>query len=238
MNKYLAYGWAFVVFGVGCFLASYVHRMTRSSELSWNQSRLQEAIDSFVFSLHERYLRNQVMLDGAKGLVLASEYISRQKWQDYLSTLKVAQYFPAVKWVGFVEVVQSSNFSTFVTGVRGKEDPNYRIWPESTRDVLYPILYVEPEGYRGWVGFDLGQDGQGELFANAFKTNKIGVMPAMKLTPTDAETDCFFFFNPLERKDGSKALIVNSIAFSTLVEDVLQGLHFEGMSVTAYFGTN
>jgi signal transduction histidine kinase/ActR/RegA family two-component response regulator len=77
--------------------------------------------------IQDTFAQYEIGLCFGRGLLLASDYVSRDEWQEFFSTPKIDRYFPGVWGYGYVEVVAEDQVDAFIEGVRADGAPEYAV---------------------------------------------------------------------------------------------------------------
>ncbi len=127
--------------------------------LAFNAAR-QIQQDNFDFQIREITLRieqrmaaYEQVLRGARGLFAASDYVERNEFHDYVSTLELEQNYPGIQGVGFSIIVLPRDKATHIESIRREGFPNYTMHPEGSRDFYTSIIYLEPFAGRNLNAF-------------------------------------------------------------------------------------
>jgi PAS domain S-box-containing protein len=117
-------------------------------ELKTNQAKL--AIEKRVWD----YIQ---VLKGAKGLLVASDSVTRQDWREYISTLNVEENYPGIQGLGFAQLLTPEEVGDHVQQVRAEGFPDYAITPQGERSVYSSVVFLEPFSGRNLraFGFDM-----------------------------------------------------------------------------------
>lgn len=140
-----------------------------TAAVTWYASGTAEARDRLRFQnlVHrdQAILQNRMetyvaLLRGANGLFSASDDVSREEFRTFVSGLDLQRRYPGIQGMGFALRVDATWKDAVIAEARRSGDPRFAIWPESTSDDIYPILYLEPldRRNRAAVGFDMFTD--------------------------------------------------------------------------------
>jgi PAS domain S-box-containing protein len=95
-------------------------------------------------------------LRGGTGLFAAMRDVSPQQFRYYFQRLELNARYPGIQGIGFAEAVLPADVPR-VEGEFRQIYPNFRIWPEGSRDIYFPIVVLEPDDElnRRAIGFDM-----------------------------------------------------------------------------------
>ncbi|MFO0589807.1 MAG: CHASE domain-containing protein [Polyangiaceae bacterium] len=84
------------------------------------------------------------VIRGARGLFDASQSVSRGEFRKYVTVLRLADTFPGIQCVGFVEAIPQDSLPAHEAAVRQEGFADYVVQPPGDRPVHTPIVFVEP----------------------------------------------------------------------------------------------
>jgi len=124
IDRYLAVAVVLVI-SLATWAVAYaaVYRSGRV-QLMQKQQRETTAIRKEIQDIFAQY---EIGLCFGRGLLLSSDFVSRDEWQEFYSTPKIDRYFPGVWGYGYVEIVESDDVDAFVERVRADGAPEYAV---------------------------------------------------------------------------------------------------------------
>ena len=116
-----------------------------------------EALDfqNDILATMETYAQ---VLRGGAGLFHSSSFVSRKEWAQYVSDLKLEEYFPGIQGVSYNRILRGpSELAAFENEIRKTDHSDFSVRPEGDRALYSPVLYIEPMDWRNEraVGFDI-----------------------------------------------------------------------------------
>ena len=110
-----------------------------------------------ILRIEQRLLSYEQVLLGTKALFVSSQYVDRDEFRNYVANLHLGNHFPGIQGVGYSLIIKPSNIAKHIQAVRKEGFPNYKIHPESKRDLYTSIIYLEPFTGRNLraFGFDM-----------------------------------------------------------------------------------
>lgn len=111
--------------------------------------RVREAIDH----IEQRVQTYEQVLRGAAGLFEASNWVGREEYRKYVSTLRLEDNYPGIQGVGFSLIVPASKKESHIASIRREGFPEYTIRPAGKRDLYSSIIYLEPFADRNLRAF-------------------------------------------------------------------------------------
>jgi CHASE1-domain containing sensor protein len=111
--------------------------------------RVREAINLIDSRMH---IYEQV-LNGTRGLFIASKHVKRNEFKQYVATLNLSKNYAGIQGVGLSLIVPSAKKTQHVASIRNEGFAEYTIWPEGQRDTYTSIIYLEPFAGRNLRAF-------------------------------------------------------------------------------------
>lgn len=109
--------------------------------------------NEIALKIEERFKAYRQVLRGARALFAASQEVTRQEWQEYVSGLRLQADYGGIQGVGFAMLVPASQLASHEQRLRSEGFPDYRISPPGKRDVYSAIIYLEPFDWRNQRAF-------------------------------------------------------------------------------------
>lgn len=131
----------------------------------------------------------QLLLGGA-ALFDASESVSRDEWNAFVSRLQLNQHFKCAQGVGYAEWISPRQLDGHINSVRRSGFPDYVVWPSQPRDAYSSIVYLEPFDARNQraFGYDMySEPTRRAAMEQARDTGKIALSGKVKLVQETTE---------------------------------------------------
>jgi signal transduction histidine kinase/type II secretory pathway pseudopilin PulG len=100
----------------------------------------------------------QEILRAGAVLFQSSQDVTREEWQTFAELFEIKERYPSVRGINFIDVIPKSELQTHVATIRSEPgQKDYRIFPQSDRELYTSLLYVEPDGDSSTqedIGFD------------------------------------------------------------------------------------
>ncbi|MCG3111303.1 MAG: CHASE domain-containing protein [Candidatus Manganitrophus sp. SB1] len=95
-------------------------------------------------------------LRGTAALFAATGRADRKTFHNYISRLELQSHYPGIQGIGYTKRITSDQTEKAVAEIR-KEIPDFKIWPETPRDEVHTIIYLEPQNRRNQaaLGYDM-----------------------------------------------------------------------------------
>lgn len=146
----------------GVLVASALITIVFASALDAVSTREAEAlftneVDRTASAIEERVSIYVSALEGAKGLLVASESVERSEWKAYVDTLDIQERYIGIQGIGYAIFVQPDDKEEHIAAIQEEGFPDYSIRPEGERDLYSTIIYLEPFDLRNKqaFGFDM-----------------------------------------------------------------------------------
>ncbi len=132
------------------------------SELTYRiESRLQQYFivrtERAEIAILQRMNYQIQILKGSRGLFAASDTITKVKWKIYYDNLNLNESLSGMQGLGYAPYITDENLDNFLLKVENASQNSFKVFPEGKRDVITPILFLEPKDNRNSkaIGFDM-----------------------------------------------------------------------------------
>ncbi|MES2733980.1 MAG: CHASE domain-containing protein [Bacteroidota bacterium] len=100
------------------------------------------------------------VLKSAKGLFSASDTVTRRDWSEYIHELDISSNYPGMQGIGFAQCIHHDSLQAHISKIQLEGFPNYQVFPQGSRPLYTPIIYLEPFSGRNVkaFGFDMYSD--------------------------------------------------------------------------------
>ena len=178
LNTFLRSGWMFwSVISICAIVTGYAYIQTQSQMEARNSSRFKSITDENLAALRVRMQLYGHSLDGAAGLIAASDNVTLLDWQHYIETLEIENKLPGIRGIGMIVTVPWGEEAQFLDAAGADGVDNLQIHPEKAWGERFVIKYMEPlSSNEGMIGFDISVYGDKRLAA--VKATETG-MPMM-----------------------------------------------------------
>ncbi|HEX5056372.1 MAG TPA: CHASE domain-containing protein [Gammaproteobacteria bacterium] len=122
------------------------------------QARFDAAVQEMESTIEQRMQAYEQVLQGSKGLLVASERVSRKEWHQYITSLQLQERNPGIQAVGFAPRISADAAASHVQSAHAEGFAGYHLWPgESTHAEYFPVFYIEPFDWlnRRYFGYDM-----------------------------------------------------------------------------------
>lgn len=147
------------------------------AEFSFKSKEIKRLIEGRILSYEQ-------VLNGAKGLFMASESITREEFKTYVAALKLDLMFPGIQGVGFSVIVPPSKRDDFIKKIRAEGIESFDITPMNMRDFYTSIVYLEPfnERNKRAIGYDMfSEENRREAMQSARDKNSVAISSKVTL---------------------------------------------------------
>ncbi len=149
----------FLTFLLGLVLSFIICLWSKSQVEQSNQIKFQLIAEEVLGDIEANINRYSHVLYGARGLFIASEYVSRVEWHDFVQSRDLEKEFPGMKGLGFAKNVSRIGLEQYLADMQSNENPQFKIKTAGHKKDLFIITYVEPEAInKEALGYDLGSD--------------------------------------------------------------------------------
>lgn len=115
--------------------------------------RFQSRSNEISQEIKERLVLYEQALHGGASLFNASEFVSREEWKQYVSSLNLQASLPGIQGMGFAVSVFSDKKEEHIKKINKEGFSDYTIRPKGVRNEYAPIMYLEPFDWRNKRSF-------------------------------------------------------------------------------------
>jgi diguanylate cyclase (GGDEF)-like protein/PAS domain S-box-containing protein len=122
------------------------------------QARFDAAVQEMQLTIKQHMQAYEQVLQGSKGLLVASALVTRKEWHQYVASLQLPERNPGIQAVGFAPRIPVDAAGSHVQTARAEGFAGYHLWPEQpSRDEYFPVFYIEPFDWlnRRYFGYDM-----------------------------------------------------------------------------------
>ncbi|MBV7535164.1 CHASE domain-containing protein [Duganella sp. sic0402] len=143
-------GWLLAA-GVGASLYSAAARTVHDDAAQ----RFENLARSTQYSISARIKSYADLTRGLAALFQTADHISRAQFHQYVASLDMPRYFPAIEALTWAPMISDAERDAFVAGVRAEGYPEFDITPPGRRDQYAVLTYLEPAMMDTRHGVDL-----------------------------------------------------------------------------------
>lgn len=196
------------------------------------ENRFNAARDQTIGLIVDRMSRYEDALwSGVAAIRAQGGEISHQEWRSFASALKLEEKYPGVSGIGFIDYVERDRLA----GSQAQRESvrrKFSIYPEHGRDVLLPIIFIEPEARnRPAVGLDMAHEENRRTGMLASRdTGTAQITGPIVLVQDSNHTPGFLFFTPLYQGGMPRTLaerrgrFLGAVYAPFVVKELVEGL--------------
>ncbi len=145
-------------------------------------------------------------LNGAAGMMQASENIEYDDFETFVESVDIENYLPGINGIGFIEPVARVDEAAFVSQMRANGTSGFKVRPETNHDLKYVIKYIAPVlPNKEAVGLDISfEKGRREAANRARETNTPQLTPRILLVQDAMKEPGFLLLRPLFYSSGQR----------------------------------
>ncbi|MBF0353937.1 MAG: PAS domain S-box protein [Alphaproteobacteria bacterium] len=148
----------------------------------------------------EQLSRYEVLLRAGAGFFLHNHDVKREEWRRFVEAMRLDQHFPGADGIGLVRRVRASERSAFLAAAH-KENPNFRILPESDRTEYFVNFLLEPERVYNAEGLDIAsRKDRKEAALKAMESGQMAITAKTTLVTPGASGSDLVMYLPLYRQ--------------------------------------
>ncbi len=128
--------------------------------LNSNQKELDAAAAEYGEStrnvIRDRLNIFEETLHAGLGLFAGNQAVNKDQFNQFINTSAVLERYPGAQSVAYAKVVPRDQLGTFQDSLRTTLNPTFTVYPEGSRDVYAPVVFIEPQSdsNKKIVGFD------------------------------------------------------------------------------------
>ncbi len=98
----------------------------------------------------------QVLRSGV-GFIYSADTVTSIEWKKYVQTLELEKLYPGIQGLGYTARLTPNEVGQLEKNIRSTTYPDFRVWPDESRDEYFAIVYLEPSNQRNLraLGFDM-----------------------------------------------------------------------------------
>jgi hypothetical protein len=129
---------------------------TKSKVDQYDRTRFEQEAAGIREDLLERVRRYAESLRSVKASFEAFGAIDAVEWSDFVGSLDLAETFPGLSYIAFVQNVEAAEMEAFQASFGAGPGVPYRPYPQVSRPLYFPIRYMAPMARNlNEVGFDV-----------------------------------------------------------------------------------
>jgi len=173
-----------------------------------------------VQDIESRMSAYEEVVRGTAGLFQASQYVSRQEFKTYISSLRLAENFPGIQGMGYAFIVPADELQSHTDAVRADGFPSYSLHPAGKRDLHTTILYIEPFSDRNLraFGYDMFSERvRKDAMQRAIDNDSIAMSGKVRLVQESGKNEQagFLMYAPIYQADMPHTLVSDRRKYAT-----------------------
>ncbi len=142
-----------LILSIGLLFTYALQHIAYQSNFRNVQERFDFRANEITGNIKSRIESYKIVLLGAKGLFLSSQFVARSEFREYVRQLNLTQNYPGIQGVGFSLVVRPEDLSSHIEKIKKEGFPVYTIKPAGNRDIYTSVVYLEPFDWRNQRAF-------------------------------------------------------------------------------------
>lgn len=189
---------------------------------SRTRERFQRAAESVRETIRLRMEGYESLLRAGTALFDASTSVESDEWQSFVAALRLQTEYPGVLGLGFARFAPAGAFAAL--------NKEVRVWPEGSRDLYAPILFLEPRSARNLVaiGYDMmSEPTRRDAMVAAMQSGKMTASGPITLVQeiSGPRQVGFLMFNPVYGNNGTGQRVLRGFVYSPFrMGDLMQGI--------------
>jgi PAS domain S-box-containing protein len=197
-------------------------------------------VERTLDAINERVTVTTNLIRGAAGLFAASDEVTLDEFQRYVEALRLAERYPGILGIGFAQWVEPREVVALEARMRSTGRPDFRVWPDTPREVYTSITHLEPYTARNAaaVGFDMWTEPTRRTAMMRALTTRDAAASGRVTLVQEIDPDKqagFLIYLPVYKRIDAKRMRMIGFAYAPLrADDLLRGVRGRGDPVIDY----
>ncbi len=190
---------ALLCMGLGLVATVWYANAARQSAYADAQTHFMHETEQLEANLQGQISDLDHLLNGLRGLFLASDDVSRAEFQHFVDSRDQRLRYPGFHGLGYIERVRRAELPAFVARTRRDAAPQFQVHSAGLAPELYVVKYLEPlSRNEAALGYDIGSDAVRRAAADAAMRSGIPAMTArIGLLQDSLQRPAFLFLLPI-----------------------------------------
>jgi PAS domain S-box-containing protein len=137
-------------------LTFYLWKAATESDLQRGNAKFEALTIESEKALQNRLASYGNALLGAAGFVQGSSEVSRDEWRTYVDTIGLAENFPGMNGIGWIQPVETTRMPEFIAKIRASGAPDFAVHPPAGSGPNFIVTFLEPAAdNRGALGLNI-----------------------------------------------------------------------------------
>jgi PAS domain S-box-containing protein len=197
-------------------------------------------VERTLDAINERITVTTNLIRGAAGLFAASDEVTVEEFARYVEALRLAERYPGILGVGFARWVEPREVAALEAYMRSNGRPDFRVWPDTPREVYTSITHLEPYNTRNAaaVGFDMWTEPTRRAAMMQALTKRDAAASSRVTLVQEIDPDKqagFLIYLPVYKRVNAERMRMIGFAYAPLrADDLLRGVRGRGEPVIDY----
>lgn len=198
------------------------------------QERFERHAASLDAVVTTRFDRLMYGLEGLRSYFDAVDgHVSREPFQAWANSRKIAEVFPGIRGFGFIERVERPGLNFWIEGVRADYAPDFKVRTSGNAPDLYVIKFIQPlvNNAQAW-GFDVGSEKvRREAIERAINTGKPALTGRIVLVQDGRKRPGYLYYLPVYKSamalttpEQRRSALLGVVYAPIVIEEFLHGV--------------
>ena len=130
------------------------------SAKSKDGARFKGSVNRIHFSMENRIGLYVALLKAGRGFIESANNLDRKKYENFIQSLEIEKNYFGAQGIGYSKTVRKDELEKFNALMQSEGFENYKVHPETEKDVFQPVVYLEPFNERNQkaIGFDMASE--------------------------------------------------------------------------------
>lgn len=94
--------------------------------------------------IEQRIIGYEQIQKSTLGLFYSSDEVTREEFRSFFNSQNLNENYPGIQGVGFSIIIPPGQIKEHTSAIRNEGFPDYKLWPDGTRETYTSIIYLEP----------------------------------------------------------------------------------------------
>ncbi|RMW36223.1 MAG: hypothetical protein EA443_00450 [Nitrosopumilus sp.] len=202
----------------------------------------QDESQSKINKIESRLQIYNGILLGSVGLFAASEEVTNNEWNTFISSTRVIDTFPGIQGIGFNKyIISESEKAELVNTMRDYGMEDFEVKPPGERSEYFPVVYLFPdnEANKRAIGYDINSEPiRSEAITKLKTSQELTITGKIILVQESGQNiqNGFLMLLPVFDKSGDKLIGLISAVFrmNDLMEPIIENEFIEKNNIRLY----
>jgi signal transduction histidine kinase len=211
--------------------------ISRKHLVEKNRNRFEYRVHDIQSAIQSRMLAYEQVLRSGVGFFYSADTVTSIEWKKYVQTLELEKLYPGIQGLGYTARLTPNEVGQLEKNIRSTTYPDFRVWPDESRDEYFAIVYLEPSNQRNLraLGFDMyTEEKRRKAMLRARETGQPALSEMVTLvqeTSEDLQKGCLLYLpvydrsarleTPEQRRAALRGFVYSPFRINDLMKGIL-----------------